>query len=160
MSPTDGQVVLSTLAPANSNNKSDSNAALAANSALSVPFSCNFCQRSFPRLSLLKKHEQVIRLGNSRDGQKKLIGLGFCVFFDRRTATRCRSVATFACDSSSTRDPAIATSNSTRAIRNIVASTARPPSHAGQSSSFSYSMQQQTNRLEKKKIPFLIVHQD
>ena len=145
MPPTDGQVVLSTPPPAN--NKSDSNAALAANSALSVPFSCNFCQRSFPRLSLLKKHEQVTRLRNSRDGQKKLIGLGFCVFFDRRTATRCRSVATFACDSSSTRDPAIATSNSTRAIRNIVASTARPPSHAGQSNYFSYKSRQ---NLQKK----------
>jgi hypothetical protein len=67
MPPTDGQVVVST--PPNNNSSSssanhsgpggDSNAASAANSALSVPFSCNFCQRSFPRLSLLKKHEQV-----------------------------------------------------------------------------------------------------
>ena len=66
MPPTDGQVVLSTPSNNSSNNSGggggasgDSNAALAANSALSVPFSCNFCQRSFPRLSLLKKHEQV-----------------------------------------------------------------------------------------------------
>jgi hypothetical protein len=66
MPPTDGQVVLSTPPNSSNNNNSgsvsnggDSNAALAANSALSVPFSCNFCQRSFPRLSLLKKHEQV-----------------------------------------------------------------------------------------------------
>lgn len=37
----------------------DSNASLAANSSLSAPYTCNFCQRTFPRLSLLKKHEQV-----------------------------------------------------------------------------------------------------
>ena len=39
-----------------------SNPATAAATASSVPFSCNFCQRSFPRLSLLKKHEQVHQL--------------------------------------------------------------------------------------------------
>lgn len=50
MPPTDGEVLAS---------PGDSSAASAANSSLSVPFSCGYCQRSFPRLSLLKKHEQV-----------------------------------------------------------------------------------------------------
>ena len=35
------------------------NAVNAVNAAVSVPYTCTFCQRSFPRLSLLKKHEQV-----------------------------------------------------------------------------------------------------
>ncbi|KAI9564409.1 zinc finger protein [Daphnia sinensis] len=59
MPPTDGQVVLSAPPTSTNGTSGDSNAAIAANSALSVPFTCNFCQRSFPRLSLLKKHEQA-----------------------------------------------------------------------------------------------------
>jgi hypothetical protein len=50
---------------------------------------------------------------------------------DRRTAMKCRSVVISVCDSSSTRDPEIVTSNSTRAIKSIAANTARLPSHAG-----------------------------
>lgn len=56
MPPTEGVADVATRA---TDGVGDSNAALAANSSLSVPFSCGFCQRSFPRLSLLKKHEQV-----------------------------------------------------------------------------------------------------
>lgn len=150
MPPTDGQVVLSTPPNSSSNNNNgggtggDSNAALAANSALSVPFSCNFCQRSFPRLSLLKKHEQV-KISFSFDQtytqpQKSIsktepenVNQFVFEFFkiDRLTATRCRSAAISVCDSSSTRDQEIVTSNSTRAIKNIAANTARLPSHAG-----------------------------
>ena len=51
MPPTDGEVITAS--------GGDSSAASAANSSLLVPFSCGYCQRSFPRLSLLKKHEQV-----------------------------------------------------------------------------------------------------
>ena len=50
MPPTDGEVAMV---------DGNSTVAMAANDAVSVPFTCNFCQRSFPRLSLLKKHEQV-----------------------------------------------------------------------------------------------------
>lgn len=53
------------------------------------------------------------------------------LLIDRRTATRCRSAAISVCDSSSTKDPEIVTSNSTPAIKNIAANTARLPSHAG-----------------------------
>lgn len=61
MPPTEGdlQVVVDTKDNIVNGGEGDSNASTAANSALSVPFTCNFCQRSFPRLSLLKKHEQV-----------------------------------------------------------------------------------------------------
>ena len=51
MPPTDGDMAVV--------DGGNSTAAMAANEAVSVPFTCNFCQRSFPRLSLLKKHEQV-----------------------------------------------------------------------------------------------------
>ena len=64
MPPTDGEVAMPPSIEAVKSGAGDSNAALAANSALSAPYTCNFCQRSFPRLSLLKKHDQV---GTRRD---------------------------------------------------------------------------------------------
>lgn len=58
---------------------------------------------------------------------------------NRLIVTRCPFAAISACDSSSTKDLVIVTSNSTRAIKNIGANIARPPFLEGQFLSVSVS---------------------
>lgn len=120
MPPTDGDVAGVTT------DGGDSNAALAANSALSVPFSCGFCQRSFPRLSLLKKHEQVptTLLCFSL---KQLFQHYPCFDFNRLTAMRCRSVVTFVLDSLSTNGLGIVTSSFTLVTKSTGVNIAKQP---------------------------------
>lgn len=116
MPPTDGDVAGVTT------DGGDSNAALAANSALSVPFSCGFCQRSFPRLSLLKKHEQV-RTTLLCFSLKAIVST--CFDFNRLIATKCRSVVTFVLDSLSTNGLGIVTSNFTQVTKSTAVNIAK-----------------------------------